>query len=56
MPPSAKYAVEAMYEGNDPPWKGWKVIRTYSSARTRDEDLARLRKNLSTNWRYRIKE
>ena len=56
MQPNKKYAIEAVYEGKDPPWKGWKVIRIYASPKARDQDFVRLCSNRSTNWRYRIKE
>ena len=55
MQPSKKYAIEAMYEGDDPPWEGWALIRMYPTAEARDKDLIRLKKNLSTDWHYRIK-
>ncbi len=51
-----RYAIEAKYVGDDPPWKGWQVIRIYVSAKARDEDLVRLISNPSINWRYRVKE
>lgn len=51
--PSKRYAIEARYEGEDPPWKGWQVIRMYSSAQARNKDLAVLRKN-GSQWAYRI--
>ena len=56
MPVSSKYAVEAVYLGEDAPWKGWKVIRTYPSLDARDADLARLTgKDKSSLWDYRVK-
>lgn len=50
-----RYAIEAKYVGDDPPWKGWQVIRIYVSAKARDDDLARLISNPSINWRYRVR-
>ena len=56
MRPKKRYAVEAKFIGEGvAPWKGWKVIRTYISAKSRDTDLRRLDSLHTGIWQYRIK-
>lgn len=57
MKPSKRFAIESCYLGpGKPPWKGWKVTRTYPSAGARDEDLKRLQQTaMSRQWAYRVK-
>jgi hypothetical protein len=53
--PKQKYALEARYAGQEPPWEGWRVIRTYQSEEARDRDLRKLRDN-GSQWEYRVKQ
>lgn len=49
------YAIETKFLGKGkPPWKGWKITRTYPCAADRDYDYQKLQGSLSTQWVYRI--